>query len=542
MNLVYPFIVADDEVKAWEPDAELAYAVLMAGSRRRKAGLIRTSAERVAALARVYYPFWLVPALPGECLVLDGLAFNAYKASFMEVKGIAGVVDDLARNETSFQTFFAALQRQVGSLTAHRVEEAYAAVVSDVEFLSYLSRGASKAQRVEDKDAVPLLPFAVDADAAVKTRDAVVNRLRRANADVRGLRFALDALDSAVSHMVQWLSGEAELLREKRQTELSGLKAQFDEKAKVLTRRHDDVVAKILKESERRISALSRRLDRHVKRVDKLEARKNAVLERLKKAERKRRKGGAGKAYGAYELQRLEREISAAKKDAEAVSELVDKLRKETEKRVKHEDEELRKALDAEADKLSEADETYAAKLKNLTKNVELMHAEAAKARRNIEGLISEIVRDADAFKHKAVVNIEADELRLICVPMYAAKYVDRDVSRCRMFPPMRLSEASGALKGLRRMLTFKPDSCLKQQPRVVCTKLEEAAARVEEKTQEDAKFASAVVSLVSAQDILRREGFAATVKSGFERLTGGGWVSAEDVGKALEAVAGDTS
>ena len=542
-NLILPFIVGTHDGKEdFTYPTELACVVCMTELQRRKTGFLRGTPEKVSFISKIYYPLWAIP-VEDSCLVLDGLASLSYKVTFREPINTGLFVEDLKKNSVVHQEFMDALDKHAKNVRefASAVNVSFRALIADREllgfFLEYFKSGSFLSKDRDEK--VVLIPLEIDGKTAVETCEAVINCLRRIHANVKGLQYALEVLNEEVEFHKRTISYEIERLKEKCEAEISSLKPEVDERVKKLTLQRDTTIAKILKDTEKKAEVLDKKREKYMRKLQELEQRKESARKKMNTF--KRKKSTTKETYWNYELGRYDRKINGVKKEIKAITDVIENIKKEGNKNVKEVDEEFRGATVLEEDRINELNSVYESKIGKKKEQIEKMVSEAASITESIESLMDGIEREASVFREQITINWKLDDSVLLCVPIYMIKYAKGNEERYSLFSPMIISEDTGVLKGLRKILTFTSESRLKLLMRPKSRKLHEMiSSYLIKKMQNEEAFRENINKVCSANNLLEWGGFEETLSEGLEEVKNKGWITPEEAMAVYRRIKGE--
>jgi uncharacterized protein YoxC len=524
-NLVLPFIVeADDGKETVSYPAELACVVCMAELQRKKAGFLRDTPEKVSFMSKVYYPVWAVP-LEDSCVIVDGCAFSSSQFTFKEPAGAGLFVEDLKKNSVVKQKFMAALSKQAKNIEklALTASVSFTALIADGELLNFfLECFKSGSFLSRDKDEIVLVPLEIDEKTAAETREAVTDFLRRLQANVKGLQYALEVLDEELEFHEHMITNEAEVLKEKWEAEVLSLTPVVEKKVEKLKLRRDAATAHISKGAEKKAEVLERKRERYMRKLQGLEQRKESI--------RKTRRSTTEKAY--------DRQINDAKKEIWALSNAIENIRKEGNKSVKEVEEEFRGAIALEEEKITKLNSAYASKIDEKKKQITEMASEAASITKSVESLMAEIKQGAQAFREQVSIDWKLDAPALVCVPIYMVGYAKGYEERYSLFSPTTISEDVSVMKELRKILISEPRLKLLARPR--SSELHEMlSSRVTKRMQNEEPFRENMNRLCRANNLLERGDFEETLNEGLAEVEKKRWITAEEAVTVCSGIKG---
>jgi len=530
-NLVLPFIIeAHDGKEDVSYPTELACVVCMTELQRRKTGFLRDASEKVSFMSKIYYPTWAVP-LDDSCLIIDGLASLSHQFTFKEPTNTGLFVEDLKKNSVVHQEFMAALNKQAKNIEkfVSTVNVSFRALIANREMLNFFLecfKSNSFLSR-DSEEKVVLIPSEIDEKTAAETRETVTNCLRRIEANVKGLQYALGVLNEEVEFHELIISNEVERLKEKCEAEVSSLKPEVEKKIEKLKLKRDTTITHILKGTEKKAEVSEKKREKYMRKLQGLEQRKKSI--RKKKRSR------------TYELEKCDREINNAKKEIRALSGVIENVRKEGNKSVKEVDEEFRGTVALEEEKIRELNSVYESKIGEKKKQITEMASETASITKSVESLMDEMKREASVFREQISIDWKLDDPALVCVPIYMIGYAKGNEERHSLFSPMTISEDVSVLNGLRKILTFTSEPRLKLLMRPRSNELHEMlSSNVIKRMQNEETFRENMNRICHANNLLERGDFEKTLNEGLTEVEKKRWITAEEAVTVRSGIKGE--
>jgi len=297
-TLSLPFVTKTPvDIGSLSYPAELVCVTCFAESQRKKPTFFRETQERIAYIAKVYYPLWILPA-ENACLIIDGLNGCGHEFTFEEPVKTAILVEELKRNSGNPQKFVETLKAQTEEAKALTlpVRTSFKGIVKDKELLDFFTEYLNSGTFL-DLQENNVIPAEVDSRTAEETARALVNCLRTLEADAKGLRYALDVLEEELEFHVNAARSEIERLQEKFDGETEVLKPIIDKTLKTLTQKHEKTIATLQKSLDLKIAALEKRLERCLHKLLVAERRKDAVKQRIESAKKKKTSSRSSSGY-----------------------------------------------------------------------------------------------------------------------------------------------------------------------------------------------------------------------------------------------------
>ena len=524
--LVLPFIVNENgNRESTSYPAELAGAVYLTEFQRKKTGLLGDEAEKVSFLSKLYYPIWIAP-LEDSCVIIDGLASLSRNFTFKEPANIGLFVEDLKKNSVLPNEFMAALGRQAkksGDKSTFGLS--IRALITDKEvrvfFPTYLKKGL-----IFSGNKMVILPSEIDEQAAATVCETVKNYLRRNYAIIKGLQYALQVLYEETEFHKSMLLNEAELLKEKREAEVTILQLEVEKNVEKLKSRHEATIALVLKEAEKKTAFLSKKSEKYLQKLEGLEQRK-ASLQKKKRQ--------------TYMLEKYSQQINVVRKEIKLFSSMIENVKRESDKNIKKVDEEFRKAAALEEERISKLNSEYDAKIDEKKKQIANMTSETTTITKAFMGSIEEMKQAASVFKEQTVTNWKLDDLKLICVPIYVIGYARGSEERHGLLSPVTISEDESVLQELRERLTLTSEPRQKRLMRPASKELHEIiVSAVLKKMQNEEAFRRTITNLCHTNNLLKQVDFGKTLREGLTEAEHKHWVTPEEAAIAYRGITGE--
>jgi hypothetical protein len=534
-NLVLPFIVeAHDGKENVTYPTEVACVVCMTELQRKKAGFLRDMPEKVLFMSKIYYPIWALP-MEGSCLIIDGLSSSlSHKFTFKEPKNTGLFVEDLRKNSVALREFMAAVKKHAKNpeKLASTVNVSFEALIADRKtlnfFLECFKSGSFLSGNKDEK--VDLIPLEIDKKTTAETREAVTNHLRRIHANVKGLQYALGVLSGEVEFHERMVSNEVELLKEKCEAEVSSLKLEAEKKTTKLKLKRDTTIMHIQKDTREKTEDLEKKREVYMRKLREIERKKESIQKREKITARR-----------TYEIEKRDREIDSVKKEISALSSVIENVRKEGNKSTKEVDEEFRRSVALEEEKIKELNSVYESKISGKKKQIAEMASETAAITKSVESLMDEMKREASVFSEQISVDWKLDDPALLCVPIYMIGYTKGNRERYNLFSPMTISDDAGVLKELRKILTLTSEPRLKLLMRPRSDELHEMlSSHVMKRMQNEETFRENMIRICRANNLLERVDFEKTLNEGLTEVEKKLWITAEEAATVRSGIKGE--
>ena len=544
-TLSLPFVIKTPvDIGSLSYPAELACVTCFAESQRKKPTFLRETHERIAYIAKVYYPLWILPA-ENACLIIDGLNGCGHEFTFEEPVKTANLVEELKRNSGNPQQFVETLKAQTEEAKAFTspVRTSFKGIVKDKELLDFFTEYLNSGTFL-DLQENNVIPAEVDSRTAEETARALVNCLRTLEADAKGLRYALDVLEEELEFHVNAARSEIERLQEKFDGETEVLKPIIDKTLKILTQKHEKTIATLQKSLDLKIAALEKRLERCLHKLLVAERRKDAVKQRIESA--KKKKTSSRSSSGLFALKRYEREINNTKKEIKAATDEIDKVRREGKNTLKQRNEEFQKAVAEEENKLAQLTDAHKVKSAKKRRQIEEMALNASTLTKSLENCINELKRSGLDLRSHVLVDVKQDypeEAVLVQLPVYFIMYIGGEDERHGVVLPIVIAQESSTLSGIKNMLAINPDPKPKILIRSANKKLQETfCTAIVEKIKSDQAFRTKISEMCRNGNITDQSSFEQTLKEGLDEIERKGWMTHEETAAICRQIMGESA
>lgn len=521
-SLILPFAVKAEDNTILPPSMETASILLLAETKRRKAGLFGTP-EEIAFISKMHYPFWLTP-WEGKTLILDGLSTASSLFIYHKLPSLEAFIENVERslcNRTLFRKTLAEIGHYFEDFSG-QVEFRVEALISNEALLStlqdYLQASSSS---VETNPNVVLVPPKIDVKKAMEHTTHFSQLYSCLHIDLSGLEYVKKVLNEALSFHEKMIRREIEYTRAAYADKMSMLQPEIAERVKAVEKRRDAELASLEKTFERELKVKQRQLERLENMLVKLEAKKIGLKKRRDSAGRKRK----------VSLARMEHQIKSCDAKIRELKSRIHGLKEvlaEAERRREAEIEKLQQSYEAQIEKEKAAADMLTAKLEE---EIKAKNAEIEALRLTVEHIQSQIDRLIEV-KMKDKKQLEAialprrvDEASLLCVPFYLVGYRGVGKTRIMPIPPVKAAPNTGFLKTRLPFIRSSKIS-LTMRSKALSEMLDSAVKNI---LSSDKAYSRAFRSAVSSANILSLKGFRKLLEEGVRLLKERGWISTEE-------------
>jgi len=541
-SLILPFVVGDsDRKKPFTSDMELTTVAILAEAQRKKLGFLSDSSEKISFVSKVYYPLWAVP-WEDRCLILDGLGFSSCNVKYAKLPDLKLFTENLKRNVVVREEFRNALEEHAETFKdfAATVDLSFNALVAHRNlldtFLEYFKEGSFLDEEAEKSQV--LIPSELDEKGVLEACERVINCWRQIKADGRGLQQALNILEDAMRLHEHGILCEVEQIREKYEEEISNLKPVVEKKVKKLMLKRDGEAKKIVKAVEKKLTAATRKKEKYKRKLQSLERNEVAIRKKIEVFKRKRNEVKV--ALWSYELRKRQREIGNVKREIKAVSNLIERIRKKGEEKIRKLEESFQEMVDMEEAKIKETTALCDSEIEAKQKELEELRSEADSIAKQIEGLIGRKKWYASTFKEEMAIPWNQDKTVLVYVPFYLVRYEKEAEARYNLHPPMVASGYKGILKKIRKIWSFSLESRIKLLVHPRSKELHKMFnSALIRKMRKDKVFEEKVNEICRSNNLLNSDSFRKALTNGINELKEEGWINLEESLTILERYGG---
>jgi chromosome segregation ATPase len=354
--------------------------------------------------------------------------------------------------------------------------------------------------------------------------------------EMKGLRFAIDALEEETKMHVDKLQLELEQTREKYDGKIAVVRVDVEKRTGELGRERDEKIEKIASANK---SEVDRRLEEKKKleqELVKLEQDKSEYEKR--KDLRKHRKDEVGEARWEVRLREVKNQISTVKGKINALSDFISKSNKETEKTTKKTGDSYQRLIEGEEKKVKDLESLRDSEIGMAEREMEELRQETLAIADKIERLIDQKKKSSSTLE-EATMKWKTEMPTLIHVPFYLIRYETAKEKRNRVRPPAIARAPGGLAMKIRKTLKgyslqSKIGTLLKPRSKT----LESMLASFEELLNRDKGLQGSLNQISAANNLLTSPDFKEKVRRGIDQLEAEGWVKPEEKTAILEVYA----
>jgi len=528
-SLVLPFAVpVKERVKAFTPSMEVAAILLLTEAKRKKRGLLEATPKKTSFVSKLHYPLWAVP-WENESLIIDGLGALFSTIPLQVLPNSTLFVDNIERGASIREQFRSALEKHEKTFKdfakIDRIQ--MNSLIMDEELLSTVLEYVKEALSLdlEGNVAVVLAPPRLDQQAAVESAKQVSNLYKQVQSEIRGLEYTRNLLDETAKFHEQMILKEVEFTREAYEIEIAKFRPTVEKKVDQLLKERDARIGKMNRIMENELRAKERERERRERELQRLEINRADYLKR--RETRKRRHDKLGVTHWEHRIRVHENKIDELKARIRALSEFIEKTRRQNE----DDTEKLRYGyqalIDQEKKKIIEIEVQRDRSVDAKKTEIEKLRLATGRIASQIEELV-ERKREQEKELKKAAIPWQSEDVTLLCLPFYLVSYQVQKKTQLQIFPPFRVMSSEGIVKALQKTIrSLRPGSrvnlFLQSRSKALSKMLDFV---FEEKMKSEKAFSESLLQAAASGNVLGSRSFKELLTKGVEQLMAEGWMS----------------
>jgi len=530
-NLFLPYVIEGaDRKKVFSKDMEAAALLCIAeAERNKKVGIFRGSPEKLVVLSKLHYPLWVIPS-DDSYLVIDGMGASSTTILYHKPPNIENFTEHLKRSSPVHELYHSSLRAHIDTFSrfTSRTEKKMEGLISDLEFMSDILTFIrdDRSEKGDPDQLDTLIPPKISEREAIESAEKIMNHYRRLRSEVRGLQFAIDALNSETEVHMSKLQEELLQIQTERNEQISKVKMEVSERKVELEKERDKKMEKIMQVNRNEVD--SRLLEKRKLENELVKLEQNKSEYETRKELRKQKGDKVGESRWKSRLQTIKNQIRATKGKIRILSNFIDRINKETIATAKK--------LRDNYEKLACEVEKKISDLENLRNSeVEIHKQEITDLQSDVSTINSKIERLIERKEESTMVltgstiqwRVEAPTL--VCLPIYLIRYdVEKRRRYCFRLPAVASSHEGLAMK-IRK--AFRGHSLQSRINTLLKTRFKalEKPASLSEKLTSNAGTSRCLDKLSWAHNLLRSADFKAKVEKGMGELEGEGWIKPEE-------------
>jgi hypothetical protein len=523
---VLPFsTLSENRKEPFTQEIERAAIFCLAELERAKGGgiVLKQPPEKLAFIAEVCYPFWLV-TLGEISLLFDGLNTISYVLTYSTTPNIQAFVDDIKRSSRTRQAYMTSLLNNLNyfQVSGNEEKKTIAGLVANPEFvnefISYLSE--AKPVKNELSNMVKITPT-LDESLITSVKEELQNLKSRFAEEVKTLYTSMKLVNSTTKSFMKAIRDEIKKVEEKLSKQIEKCEASVEKQVDEIRKEYDEEVTVYSKKAEEELLSLQQ------ERI-KFEKTKERLTKEVEHCEAEIKTSAIGKDT-VTERKWREKRNELKTRLSEAEIEL-----KELDRRIKEvKDEKNLKIFETK----SECDEKAKEVMKDLLEiessreaNTRIYEEEMEKFEELTSTIIEQIDKSAK-LREKSINDFEKlgvhqkrKKYALIYLPFYLACYQSESGKRYLTFPPSIAGSVSLSVKFRGALGKAKIKRLLQPRSKAISMLLNKFPLTMEQ----DIVFNREISEACEKANILVKDS-SQSIKIGLERLKEDGWFSEKE-------------
>ncbi len=529
-NLVFPYAIEDSGRKTrFSETMEVAALLCVAeAERKKKAGFFGGAVETLSLLSKLHCPLWIVP-WEDSCLLVDGLATVSHIILYSKPPDVEAFVEHLKRSTTVEELYRSALRSHSETFAefTSQTEIPVEGFVTDRELLSDILAFFKDSREVASSEFTSLTPPKIGMEKAVKISARILEHYEKLQSEIKGLQFAIDALNEETKVHVDKLQLEEGQIRERYEERISTVTFEVEKRKAELEKERDEKIEKVAVANEKEVSVRIEEKKKWELELQRLEQDRSEYKKR--KELREQKKDEVGEVRWDARLRDVQNQISTVKGKIKALSDFISRSNKETEKTMKNLRDTYQRLVEVEEKKIKDLESLRDSEVEKKEKEVEELQQETQAITDKIGRLIEQ-KRESSSTLKEATIPWKTEKPTLIYVSFYLTQYMSEKTKRHLIRPPVIARGHGGIVMKIRKAfkgysLQAKINTLLKPRSKA----LEKMLILLEEKLNSDGEVQRSLSQLGMANNFLTSPDFKEKLKKGLEELEGEGWIKPEE-------------
>jgi hypothetical protein len=540
-NLILPYIMEDVERdKPFTHDMEIASLLCLGEARRKKKGILDTSAEKLSFLSKLHYPLWAI-SWDDDCLILDGLGCFSYDINYMMPPDIELFTEHIKRSVKVRESYRNTLKSHAETFQSFITGDhiPVKGIISDRDILSNIAKRIEKSLKESGNQPSPsaLVSPTMDKKLAEKAVEILVQNWMRIQSEIKGLQYAINVLNEETRAHEEKILQEIEQIRETYEVELSRTKNEVNRQIERLTSERDNKLQRFSKTSEREIERKLREKEKIERELRKLEL--GRIEYRKRREIRKHRGDKVGVARWKYRLEVCGNKISETRGRLKIVSSLLDRAYNEREDAIEKLNAAYQSLIDEENNRVRQLEVRQ--EYENQAKKTEIDELRADTLA--IVTLIKQLVeqKQQHASNLKAVtIPWKLEQTTLVYLPFYLVQYKSKEKSRYQVYSPAVAMEHRSILTKIQKVLkTHSLESRINLLLHCSSNALDKMLlSTFISKIGEDKALNAELQTMGHSNNLLDLPKFKEKLRRGMEELQKEGWIKSEEKAMMLNTYA----
>jgi DNA repair exonuclease SbcCD ATPase subunit len=278
-RLILPFsVLSENRTESFSEEREKAVLYCFAELERKKGGgvILRKTEEKLAFLAEVCYPLWLIP-WSGFNLLFDGLKGTAYTLTYRNVPNVKTFMENSQRSSKTLETHMTFLSDNVNYFQAPGDEKSISidALITEPNLLSEFNLYIGEVNQFEASSSrLVLLQPTIDETSISSITQELEDLKSGFKQDVDGLYESMKLLNKTTRNFVKTIRNKVETVKEEFEEEIKKQEGIVTPKVNHINEEYDEQTTKLTKDFENQLLPLQ-------KEKVKLEKTKEQTLQKI---------------------------------------------------------------------------------------------------------------------------------------------------------------------------------------------------------------------------------------------------------------------
>lgn len=457
-NLILPYAPLDATRKLpFSTEMEIAAVACAAeAKRKKKRRILGRAPERIVSIAKLYYPFWLVP-WENEYVTIDAMKLFSFEMAYGTVPDTDSFLEKIDKNDKSYDLFVRLLQQSTETFKdfAALQKVSLEGPVEDKElqnaiFEYFRTEMPFKEQQSSE---TAFLKEKITKDAAILKVNEIIDFWKKNQSDIASLQRVISRLEDAAGTVSTEVSKNIENINHEYGDKISQLRPIVEENLRQLNSERDGKIKAIADITTVEIQARMKEKDDLQAKLESLAQEKSGFDERKELA--KLRKDEARVKRWKFSIREREKSIAELKKKMRKLQTQMDQTYKEKEKTSKQINQAYQAQIDTETSKISSLEASRDAKIAEIQENINCMHTQVNLLERHIEKLLGS--KNSFATRLKGITTPwKLEGTVSLFLPFYVVEYFSESKERFEFYAPAMATSSEGLLKAIkRRFLKF---------------------------------------------------------------------------------------
>jgi len=486
--------------------------------------IIKQPMEKLAFIAEICYPFWLIPWNKSN-LLFDGVNTTAYTLTYKVIPDVKTFMEDAERSSKTREVYVAFLSDNVNYFQTpnNEKETVIHGLITDPNFLNDFTLHLSKATQVKAplSDMVVLSPT-MDELVISSIRQELTSLKGQFKEEVNILYGNMKLLSTTTGNFLKTIRNEMKAVEEEFEEEIKKRKSIIKQKVTGIHKEQDKQVTKLSKNFEKKLLRLyqekikfEKTKEQTLRRVEQSQTEvRTCVVNKDVVGERKWKEAISESKKELSELEAKIRELSVKIKEIEDNKSLeIFKLRSECETKIKEAKEDLLE-IEAYRDAKIQVQKQEMEKMEELTSTIIEQIDKMAKLR---EATLAE-------FK-KLGIRQKRRKYALVYLPFYLVCYQSKSKKRYMPVSPSVVNSVGFSVKLKGALGKVKIRRLLVPRSKTVVSLLNKFPLLIEQ----SAVFEREIDEAGARVDILKTGFMRELVRNGLDQLREEGWFSEKE-------------